>query len=381
MKVFHCDRCDAQVFFESVRCVRCHSALAWWPTQQRMIALDPPAASDSHAGDWPVVLDPSLRSHRGRPVRLCGNYVGHGICNWALPAGDNGPLCSACRLTRLVPPLADHDNHRRWHEAEIAKRRVLVQLDALGLPLDGGAGARPPVFEFKVRQPDDLATIGHADGVITLDVAESDDDERERRRLALNEPLRTVLGHLRHELGHYWWDRLIAASDRLGAFREIFGDERADYRQALHRHYEYGPPSDWGEHFVSAYASTHPWEDWAETWTHYLHMHEAVDTAQACGLRLTPARADEPALPPLAERADTPAFDHLIGRWFPLSYVLNALNRGLGLRDAYPFLLNDTVIAKLRFVHQTIAQARYPGENGPIMTTPSIDSADVGRLR
>ena len=376
MKVFHCDRCGAQVFFESVRCVRCGSTLAWSPAHGRMIALDPPAAH-------PLPDDPqdhSFRRFRGEPMRLCGNYLDPGICNWVVPPGDANPLCAACRLTRLVPPLADPDNLGRWHRAEMAKRRVLVDIEGLGLPLDGGDPARAPVFEFKQPLPGEHVTTGHVDGVITLNVEESDDAERERRRLALNEPYRTLVGHLRHELGHYWWDRLIRDGGRLDAFREWFGDERADYDDALQRHYAYGPPADWGARFVSAYASVHPWEDWAETWAHYLHIQESVDTATACGLRLLPARHDEPALPPLAERPDTPSFDRLMGRWFPLAYVLNALNRGLGLSDAYPFVLNDAVIDKLRFIHGTVLRARRSAGARPPRAKSAAtarDAADV----
>jgi hypothetical protein len=180
----------------------------------------------------------------------------------------------------------------------------------------------------------------------------------------MHEPHRTLLGHFRHEIGHYYWDRLIRASDRLQDFRDQFGDKHQDYNQALQRHYQEGAPAGWQERFLSAYASTHPWEDWAETWAHFLHMVDTLETASACGLALRPRRADESALVPDPRGRCPQAFDQMIARWFPLTYVPNNLNRGLGLPDGYPFVLSPPVIEKLRFVHQTIAgvcMARQPG--------------------
>src|SRR5262249_38624632 len=170
------------------------------------------------------------------------------------------------------------------------------------------------------------------------------------------EPYRTILGHFRHEIGHYYWDRLIRDSDAIDEFRRLFGDERQDYDQALLHHHHQGAPADWPQSFVSAYASSHPWEDWAETWAHYLHIIDTLETAVDCGLTLRPKRTDEPALKPnvdvVGERR--PPFDQIIERWFPLTYVLNNLNRGMGLRDAYPFVLPPPALDKLRFIHEVI---------------------------
>jgi hypothetical protein len=171
----------------------------------------------------------------------------------------------------------------------------------------------------------------------------------------MREPYRTLLGHMRHEIGHYYWDRLIAGSDRLEAFRALFGDERADYGEALERHYEQGPPADWQSRLISTYASAHPWEDWAETWAHYLHMTDTLEMAAATGLTLKPRTKNAPTLaadPKLIERG---SFDQMLEAWFPLTYVLNSLNRGLGLADSYPFVLSGPAIDKLRFVHETVA--------------------------
>ena len=219
-------------------------------------------------------------------------------------------------------------------------------------------------FEFLAdADPGAPVLTGHVGGTITINVAEADDVEREKRRTAMHEPYRTLLGHMRHESGHYYWGRLIEATPELDGFRSLFGDERADYAASLRAHYERGAPQDWQNRFVSAYASSHPWEDWAETWAHYLHMVDTLETAAACGLSLRPLRRDEPALPhpahPLSPRPA--AFEHLIESWFPLTYVLNNLNRGLGLADAYPFILSSSAVAKLRFVYDVVARVKASG--------------------
>ena len=175
----------------------------------------------------------------------------------------------------------------------------------------------------------------------------------------MHEPYRTLLGHMRHESGHYYWDRLIGTTSEVDEFRLLFGDERSDYAAALRAYYDRGAPADWQERFVSAYASSHPWEDWAETWAQYLHMVDTLETAAACGLSLRPRRRDEPALEMPHPVSPQPAtFAHLIDSWFPLTYVLNNLNRGLGLNDAYPFVLSPQAVAKLRFVDNVIRRSR-----------------------
>ncbi len=235
-----------------------------------------------------------------------------------------------------------------------------LQFDAAGLPNGrSGRGERLRVkFEFLADSQQNMAPVltGHADGVITLNIAEADDVERERRRHELGEPYRTLLGHFRHEVGHYYWNLYINGTDRLTDFRELFGDEQADYTQALAQHYQNGPAADWQSKHVSSYASAHPWEDWAETWAHYMHITDTLETAVACGLSLRPKRQDEPTLlvPPSKGNEFFKSFDLLIESWFPLTYVLNNLNRGLGLQDSYPFVLPPPVIEKLRFIHAAI---------------------------
>ena len=301
----------------------------------------------------------------GRAYRLCQNYNPMGICNWAVPADDPIPLCSSCRLTQVIPNLGRPGSIERWQRLEAPKRRLMYGLTRLGLALktktedpDNGLA-----FEFCSDEDtldDKPALTGHDGGVITVNIVEADDTERERRRVQLHEPYRTLLGHFRHEIGHFYWDRLIRDSTQLEPFRALFGDERLDYAQALKEHYSSGgPPADWQQRFVSAYAATHPWEDWAETWAHYLHITDTLETAAACGLSLQPQRANEPALEQIVlQSADqTVAFDRLIADWFPVAYVLNNLNRGMGLPDAYPFVLSAPAIEKLRFVHDVITKA------------------------
>jgi hypothetical protein len=299
-----------------------------------------------------------------RRLRLCQNYETHEVCNWSVAADDANPLCRSCRLTRVIPDLSEATRVGRWHRLEAAKRRLLVTLFALQLPIVDRT--QDPIgglaFDFKA-DPDDPdgppVMTGHADGVITINIAEADDAERERRRQNMREPYRTLIGHMRHEIGHYFWDRLIAGMPSLEDYRRLFGDEQQDYDKALAAHYASGPPDDWPSRFVSAYASAHPWEDWAETWAHYLHMMDTLETAADSGLQLQPWRADDPTLTrlsPAVTLTDVP-FESLLDRWFPVTYILNNLNRGMGLPDAYPFVLSTTAIEKLAFVHQVITRA------------------------
>ena len=289
--------------------------------------------------------------------RLCANYTTHDVCNWAIPADNPHPLCPSCRLTRAIPDPSIQWQREAWYKLEVAKRRLVYSLLHLRLPVANRVD--DPVhglaFEFLADQPGGPVLTGHLDGVITINLTEADDAERERRRLQLHEPYRTLLGHVHHEVGHYYWERLIAGTDRLQPFRALFGDEppiTARRSSALPER----AASDWQNRFVTAYAAAHPWEDWAETWAHYLHMTDTLETARACGVSIRPRRRTSRA----AARAGgggspDAAFDRLMASWFPLTYVLNNLNRGLGVPDAYPFVLSQPAIEKLRFVHDVIA--------------------------
>ena len=361
MRIFHCDHCGKLVFFENTVCGNCAHALAYIPDLKLLVSLDPTGNSDAHG---PLHTTP-VRQSEGRTYRMCANYTKHNVCNWGVASDDPNEFCLSCRLTRIIPDLDSPDNKAAWYKLEIAKRRAVYSLIEHALPLHnkvedtvGGLA-----FQLKADQPGGPRVLtGHEDGVITLNIDEADDVRREARRISMHEPYRTLLGHFRHEIGHYYWDRLIQSSPRLDAYRQLFGDERADYAAALKLHYENGPRPNWSERFVSAYASVHPWEDWAETWAHYLHMTDTLETAAACGLSLQPERADEPGMekPPL-KPAHRQSFDEIIKSWFPLTYVLNNLNRGMGLADAYPFVLPPAAVDKLRFVHETICMESTAG--------------------
>jgi hypothetical protein len=355
VKVFHCDRCGQLVFFENTHCLRCGSALGYVPSRAALVALSP-----AGNGQWGTGASGDL-------VRLCHNYTVHDVCNWTVAAEDPSPLCISCRLTRVIPDLSRAGAREAWYRLEVAKRRLVYSLLALRLPLvakdaDPEAGL---AFAF-LADPDgagEPVLTGHRQGAITINSAEADDAERERRRVALREPYRTLLGHVRHESGHYYWDRLIRDTEHLPEFRARFGDERQDYGEALARHHASGPPPDWSHQYISGYATMHPWEDWAETWAHYLHVIDMLETAAVCGLSLDPRRPDEPTL----QARPSGSFDAMMADWFSLTYVLNNLNRALGLPDGYPFVLSEATIEKLRFVHALTSSPPIL----PATTTPS----------
>jgi hypothetical protein len=359
MKTFHCTHCRNLVFFENTRCLNCGRLLAYLPDRGVMAALN--VGTD---GYWHVEGRAAIR----QPYRLCANYVGQNSCNWAIPIDDSDSLCQSCRLTRVIPDLTPVGKEA-WVRLEAAKRRLLQSLLSLELPVTKKDAHNPGgvIFEFlkdSIQPNGDRKRVltGHDNGLITINIAEADDVERERQRQQQQEPYRTLLGHFRHEIGHYYWDLLIRDNERLLAFRELFGDERADYAQALKRHYQQGAPTDWEQSFISSYATSHPWEDWAETWAHFLHMTDALETAGAAGLSLKPLRVDEPVIPalPVSTTLLDAGFDNMIERWLPLTYVMNNLSRGLGLADNYPFVLSAPVIRKLRFIYDTINERRPP---------------------
>jgi hypothetical protein len=263
--------------------------------------------------------------------------------------GEASPWCASCRLTRVRPHDADEEGLGDWLEAELAKRRLLFQLGELGLPVvDRGADpARGLAFDLLASHGEPVTT-GHADGVITLNLSESDDVYREGVRVDLGEPYRTVLGHLRHEIGHYYWPWLVERAGHGDAFRARFGDERLDYGEALKRHYADGPPADWPDRYVSSYATMHPWEDWAETFAHYLHIRDTLQTAAEFGIEVHGRAVDaEPAEVDGDEDIAT-----ILAEWLPLTYALNAVERSMGKDDLYPFVLAPEVVGKLGFVHE-----------------------------
>jgi hypothetical protein len=361
MKLFVCQSCHQVLFFESVVCTSCGHALAYLPDRAVVSAIEP---AEELAGAWrPASGTPVVGAMPdGAPLyRLCRNCTEHGVCNWALPADEEAEYCRACRLNHVIPNLGSPGGKEAWRCLEIAKRRAIYTLYQLGLEIEPKGPLHPEGLMFDFLEDSTSADApkvltGHDNGLVTINVAEAQAPFREKMRQRMGEAYRTVLGHFRHEVGHYYWDRLIRNSSHLEAFRERFGDERADYDAAGKRHYASGPPADWPTRFVSAYSSMHPWEDWAETWAHYLHMFDTIETANAYGLSLEPATDANAFANPVALReVDRRSFDELVASWVPLSMALNSLNRSMGLNDFYPFVLSDVAIAKLRFVHDVIA--------------------------
>ncbi len=385
MRSFRCQKCGQPLFFENVQCLSCESELAFLPDRMYLAAMEPvPAQGGSETGDgedqaWRKILT-HARKKPSRHYRLCSNRASPVACNFAVPVEDPNPLCVACRLTRVLPDLAKPENPARWRRVESAKRRLFYTLAQLGLLSTeaGDAAAEGPVFEFLEDQPDRQVMTGHDNGLITLNVAEADDEERAARRVALHEPYRTLLGHFRHEIGHYYWDRLIRDGGRIESFREVFGDESVDYAQALQKHYERGMPEGWQERHVSAYATSHPWEDWAETWAHYLHMTDLLETAAAYNTRITMPGEDEEELEDVTDpfRGGRPDFDTLVAQWVPITLLVNSLNRSLGQDDAYPFALSPGALRKLRYVHGVIQEERdrhamLAGAQAPVNAQPA----------
>lgn len=302
MKIFACSHCCHTVFFENVQCLNCQKELGYF-------------------------LDGGMLALPQEGLHKCRNYSEHNVCNW-LTRREND-YCRACRLNRTIPDLSLAGNLQRWWRLEVAKKRLLFSLIELGLPLDDLQ------FDFLVPGPQPVLT-GYSNGLITINACEADDSTREKMRVDMNEPYRTLLGHFRHESAHHYWTVLVKD---LPAFRQIFGDERQDYQQCMNRHYRQGAPPDWLERgFISAYASMHPWEDWAESWAHYLHMHDTLQTSLEFGFG----------------RVGAESFEEMVQDWSRLTFALNSINRSMGISDLYPFVLGGPVLAKLRWIHQLL---------------------------
>lgn len=350
MKLFKCQNCNQLLYFENTRCERCGYALGYLWEERELSALMP-----LEGGQWQALAAPT------RLYRYCDN-ANYDVCNWLVPVEAPDALCAACQLNNTIPNLSEPAYLLRWRKLELAKHRLIYALLRFGLPIvnkrvDPEWGL---AFDFLASEGQAAAQgrvlTGHADGLITINIAEADDAERERVRLMMEEPYRTLLGHFRHEVGHYYWQLFARSTPWLGAFRQIFGDEQQDYAQALQAHYQQDSTIDWSTHFVSHYAAAHPWEDWAETWAHYLHMVDSLETAFAFGMRVRPQIASDENL---AVTVDFNAYKQtdfaaLIEAWLPVTYALNSLNRSMGHLDLYPFVLSQTVLAKMQFVHDSV---------------------------
>ena len=355
MKLFECQNCGQPLYFENTRCESCGLRLGYLPEKQTVTALE-----DGEADGADVIA----MEDRGR-YRYCANAQ-HEVCNWLVPAGTPDKFCAACRHNRTIPDLSIAENLFNWRKLETAKHRLFYTLLKLGLPVttrsedpDGGLA-----FDLVAPPSPGGAPVltGHAHGLITINLAEADDSERERQRREMGEPYRTLLGHFRHEVAHYYWDHLVRDTPSLEEFRRLFGDERQDYGEALKRHYAEGPPENWAEHFVTTYASVHPWEDFAETWAHYFHMVDTLETANAFGMRVRPKVSKGADISTAIDFDPHHAnMDRIIDSWLPLTFAVNSINRSMGVPDLYPFVLAPAVIIKLSFIHDLInAAAGHP---------------------
>ncbi len=354
MRLFTCNHCGHRLYFENVSCTRCSATLGFISDRLRLISLE--ACGN---GLWKP-------SGEGSEYRMCANYERHAVCNWMVPAAESDAFCPACRLNRTIPDLGIEGNLELWRTLETEKRRLVYSLLRLGLPVvPRSQDPTALAFDFLADtaptfSEHDKVFTGHAEGLITINIAEADPGERERMRDRMDEPYRTLLGHFRHESGHYYWDRLIFGTPWIHEFRSLFGDHTLDYAESQDRHYRGGSPPDWQERFISAYASMHPWEDWAETWAHYLHIVDTLETAWQFGLHILPRAGDDGGAPVRHDfdpyRED--AIDTLIAHWLPLTFALNSLNRSMGHPHAYPFVVPRAVIDKLGFVHRVIRALR-----------------------
>ena len=354
-------QCERRVFFRNSACLACHTPLGYEPTTARVVPLQ----EGTEPGTWAV-----YGTTGGTQFTRCANFDTAAGCNWLVHPGSTTPLCLACCLNRTIPVQDDPENQILWGKIELAKRRLVSQLLSLGLPVrskETDDTEHGLAFDFLRALPDGpVVMTGHANGIITLNVEEADDATRERVRAAMREPYRTLLGHLRHEVGHYYWDRLVWDSVWLEEFRTLFGDERASYADALKKNYEEGPPADWALRFVSTYAASHPWEDWAETWAHYLHMHDTLDTALSFGLGADDVEIDfEPFSRDVLWQPDVDGaqeFLDFVNAWVELTGVLNEMSRSMGVHDFYPFVLNRAVVAKLHFIHCVVRETQKAGK-------------------
>lgn len=344
MRSFSCTKCTNRVYFDSTTCIKCSAPLGFDPDTLAVIALQP-------TGTAGVFTRTGSRSPAR--FRYCANTQ-HRVCSWLTSDKSPDSFCRACALNRTIPNLSEPGNLTAWRDVEHAKKRLIYSLMRFGLPFSGAKVPKGGLAFDVLRN----AGTGHLDGVITIDVTEADAVERERQRQHFQERYRSLLGHLRHESGHFYWMLLIEAGGRLAPFRQLFGPDAEDYGVALARHHQAGPPADWQARHVSAYASAHPWEDWAETWAHYIHMVDALDTAEAVGMEPRAAGFSFGSIWPYAptDVYRDVSFDALLARWIPLTVAMNDLSRSMGHADFYPFVLSAGAEAKLAFVHRMIRE-------------------------
>ncbi len=337
MKNFYCG-CGQTVFFENTQCTHCGSVLGFDAARLNHLAFN--------QVEHRLLNAPAIGLYK-----RCRNGADYEVCNWVLPATDARDYCLACELNDLVPAVTDPKRRLWWAQLENAKKRLIYTLMSLGLPVrarryevDGLAFAFLEDRRANPSVEEEWVQTGYAQGLITVNLAEADDGNREMQRTRMGESYRTLLGHFRHESGHYYFEHLVQNSENIDGFRQLFGDESQPYEASLARYYAHPPPSARETGYISDYAQSHPLEDWAECWAHYLHIVDTLETAAEFGLT---------EREPLAQSTD-----HWLANWDRVVVVLNALNRSMGMRDAYPFVYSGATSQKIRFVHSVVNPTR-----------------------
>lgn len=351
MRNFKCS-CSNTVYFANTQCLSCQRQLGFISEQGVLSSFE-----IGFNGTW-------YASEDGTGYRPCANYQNHNICNWMVRNDDPNPLCHSCRLTQVIPDLSKPQNHELWFKMESAKRRLLFTLMSLGLPIWEPVEGKPRLsFHFMEDVNEDeygqeltvksTVVTGHNNGTITLNLKEAEDSSRVEMREKMNERYRTLVGHFRHESGHFYWDWLIRGTRELASFRAMFGDETINYTASLKGYYDNGPIDDWQSCWISAYASSHAWEDWAETWAHYLHIVDTLDTAADYGVAVEGNEIKQPTQLTYIHRP----FKQLYEDWVRLTTMLNGLNRSMGMDDAYPFVIPGPALQKIEYIHDLIQRS------------------------
>ena len=347
MKIFQCSNCKNPVYFENTSCEKCGNKLGYLFDAEEILSF--PATETT-------VAHPDTQN----ALTYCANYS-LDACNWLVSTTNKAAYCEACETNHMIPDLSFPENKLDWQKIEAAKRRLFYSLHKLNLPVTFNIDGQPLnlTFDFLASDPNDPDAVktGHNNGLITLNIQEANAAHREYIKEQLSERYRTLLGHFRHEVGHFYWDALVKPNPKvLEEFRELFGDDTRDYGEALQQHYKNGAPENWRESFISSYATMHAWEDWAETWAHYMHLMDMLETSYNFGLEIDPELKRNTNLDVSCDfdPYEGASMKKIIKHYLPLTYVVNSLSRSMGKADLYPFVISEPVIKKLDFIHKLV---------------------------
>lgn len=347
MKIFQCDHCGHSLFFENYNCENCGNYSGYNDITQSMFTFD--TRSEALVSPFDNLA-----------YKYCKNKE-YEACNWLLEKSNPQDFCNACQLNRTIPDLHIDGNIEKWRKLENAKHRLVYQLQKIGVELPSKL-QHPDGICFDFVAQDEFASImtGHSNGIITILLREADSVLREQMRKQFLEPYRTLIGHMRHEVGHYFFDRLVKNdANLLTDFRLLFGNEQVDYSDALEAYYKYGAPVDWKDSFISKYATSHPWEDWAETWAHYLHIMDIVETAYFFGMQTNPKGTMQDMDAKVTFDPYTiKDFNEIIKVCIPLVFAINRINRAMGVPEVYPFTITPPVVKKMTFIHEILLLKR-----------------------